>query len=121
MKRQIAQFSLVVRDYDDAIRFYTEKLGFDLIEDKGMGAGKRWVVVAPRGSTARLLLAKAASASQAARVGDQGFSFSWRRTTSSATTGTCGPAGWCSWRSRAVQNASPADHKGALLAAGLEY
>ncbi|MGA2615215.1 MAG: VOC family protein [Spirochaetia bacterium] len=38
MKRQIAQFSLVVRDYDDAIRFYTEKLGFDLIEDKGMGA-----------------------------------------------------------------------------------
>jgi len=71
VKRQIAQFALVVRDYDEAIRFYTERLGFDLVEDTALDSRKRWVVVAPRGSTATLLLAKASSDSQSSRVGDQ--------------------------------------------------
>ncbi len=71
MKREIALFALVVRDYDEAIKFYTEKAGFDLLEDTEQAGGKRWVVVAPRGSTARLLLAKASSASQSSRIGDQ--------------------------------------------------
>jgi predicted enzyme related to lactoylglutathione lyase len=71
MDRRIAQFALVVRDYDEAIDFYTHCVGFDLIEDKRLDGEKRWVVVAPRGSTARLLLAKAASQPQSSRVGDQ--------------------------------------------------
>jgi catechol 2,3-dioxygenase-like lactoylglutathione lyase family enzyme len=69
--RQITQFSLVVRDYDEAIDFYTRRVGFDLIEDTPLAAGKRWVVVAPRASAARLLLAKASSPLQSQRVGDQ--------------------------------------------------
>ncbi len=71
MDRHIAMVALVVRDYDEAIDFYTRRAGFDLIEDTPLQAGKRWVVVAPRGSAARLLLAKAASDSQRSRVGDQ--------------------------------------------------
>ncbi len=61
----------MVRDYDEAIDFYTRCVGFELIEDAQLEGGKRWVVVAPRGSTARLLLAKASSASQVGRIGDQ--------------------------------------------------
>ncbi len=71
MSQQIAQAALVVRDYDEAIDFYTRCVGFELIEDAQLEGGKRWVVVAPRGSTARLLLAKASSASQVGRIGDQ--------------------------------------------------
>jgi catechol 2,3-dioxygenase-like lactoylglutathione lyase family enzyme len=71
MDRQIAMATLVVRDYDEAIDFYTRRAGFDLIEDTPLPAGKRWVVVAPRGSAARLLLAKASTDSQRSRVGDQ--------------------------------------------------
>ena len=65
--------TLVVRDYDEAIEFYTEKLGFSLIEDTALGSGRRWVVVAPPGAEggASLLLARAASPGQAERVGDQ--------------------------------------------------
>jgi catechol 2,3-dioxygenase-like lactoylglutathione lyase family enzyme len=62
--------ALLVRDYDEAIGFYVGKLGFALAEDTDMGAGKRWVVVRPKGSEAGLLLAKA-TAEQAARIGDQ--------------------------------------------------
>jgi catechol 2,3-dioxygenase-like lactoylglutathione lyase family enzyme len=63
--------SLLVRDYDEAIAYYTTTLGFDLVEDTELGGGKRWVLVAPgRGGTA-LLLARAATPEQAARVGDQ--------------------------------------------------
>jgi lactoylglutathione lyase len=70
--RSIARVALVVRDYDEAIAFFTEALRFSLIEDTPLGGGKRWVVVAPPGSTGTaLLLAKAASPEQAARVGDQ--------------------------------------------------
>lgn len=71
MKQQIAALALLVRDYDEAIAFYTEKLGFDLVEDTPLSPGKRWVLVAPPGGGARLLLAKAADDRQAARIGDQ--------------------------------------------------
>ena len=72
MKQHIAQLALVVGDYDEAIRFYTEKLNFQLIEDTPMSATKRWVVVAPPGSTGcHLLLAKAANPEQQTRVGNQ--------------------------------------------------
>lgn len=69
----IATVALVVRDYHEALGFYCEKLGFDLIEDTALENGKRWVVVAPgSGQGARLLLAKAEGEAQQARVGDQG-------------------------------------------------
>ncbi len=68
----LAHIALVVRDYDEAIVWYTRVLGFDLIEDTDLGAGKRWVLIAPpRARETRLLLAKAATPAQAARVGDQ--------------------------------------------------
>jgi catechol 2,3-dioxygenase-like lactoylglutathione lyase family enzyme len=72
MKSRIATVSLLVRDYDEAIAFYCRKLSFSLIEDTALGGGKRWVLVAPPdGAGARLLLARADGAAQAARVGDQ--------------------------------------------------
>jgi catechol 2,3-dioxygenase-like lactoylglutathione lyase family enzyme len=73
MSRMIAQLSLLVRDYDEAIAFYVSKLGFVLIEDTPLGETKRWVVVAPSADAAgcRLLLAKAADEAQSSRVGDQ--------------------------------------------------
>ena len=68
----LALSTLVVRDYDEAIAFYTGALGFELREDTPLGAGKRWVVVAPAGSTGGgILLAEAADTQQRARVGDQ--------------------------------------------------
>jgi catechol 2,3-dioxygenase-like lactoylglutathione lyase family enzyme len=69
--QQLSMIALVVRDYDEAIAYYTRVLGFDLIEDTAMSATKRWVIVAPPGSGARLLLAKAVGAAQEARIGDQ--------------------------------------------------
>jgi catechol 2,3-dioxygenase-like lactoylglutathione lyase family enzyme len=64
--------TLVVRDYDEAIAYYVDVLGFELREDTPLGAGKRWVVVAPPGARETgLLLARAATAGQEARVGDQ--------------------------------------------------
>jgi catechol 2,3-dioxygenase-like lactoylglutathione lyase family enzyme len=72
MKQQIAHLALVVDDYDDAIRFYTEKIGFSLVEDTVMSPKKRWVVVAPKNSNGcSLLLAKAANDEQKTRVGNQ--------------------------------------------------
>ena len=63
----------MVRDYDEAIQFYVNVLEFTLIEDTAIPAqDKRWVVVAPRGSTGpRLLLARAADDEQASRIGNQ--------------------------------------------------
>jgi len=70
--QQIGYVALVVRDYDEAIEFYQQKLDFVLIEDTVLDASKRWVLVAPRGSTGtRLLLAKAASPEQTTRIGNQ--------------------------------------------------
>ena len=71
MTQRIAQLSLLVRDYDEAIAFYVGKLGFDLIEDTALSETKRWVVVAPKGGGARLLLAQASGERQIAAVGDQ--------------------------------------------------
>lgn len=72
MTQTIGLITLLVRDYDEAISFYTDKLGFILIEDADMGGGKRWVTVAPPGSGGtRLLLAKAATPEQETRVGNQ--------------------------------------------------
>jgi catechol 2,3-dioxygenase-like lactoylglutathione lyase family enzyme len=69
--RHIAHVSLVVHDYDEAIAFYTQKLGFDLIEDTWLSNEKRWVLVMPKGSTCSLLLAKATTNAQSAVVGSQ--------------------------------------------------
>lgn len=73
MRQHLGLTALVVRDYDEAIRFYVDTLGFTLVEDACVPEqDKRWVVVAPPGATeSRLLLARAANAEQAARVGDQ--------------------------------------------------
>ncbi|MFE0820287.1 VOC family protein [Streptomyces sp. NPDC058794] len=68
----IALVALVVDDYDDAIRFYTEALGFRLAEDSPRPDGSRWVVVEPgAGGGTALLLARAKGERQRARVGDQ--------------------------------------------------
>ena len=70
--QQIIHMALVVADYDEAIAFYTGKIGFELVEDTVLSDTKRWVLVRPKGSDgACLLLAKAASEDQKSRVGNQ--------------------------------------------------
>jgi catechol 2,3-dioxygenase-like lactoylglutathione lyase family enzyme len=72
MTRRISEVALLVRDYDEAIRFFAESLGFELLEDTPLAGGKRWVRVAPqRGAGTALLLARAASPEQDAAVGRQ--------------------------------------------------
>ena len=72
MNQRLVQMALVVADYDEAIRFYTGVLGFELVEDTQMSETKRWVVVKPKGAGVfSLLLAKAASEEQKAVVGNQ--------------------------------------------------
>lgn len=71
MENHINQITLVVKDYDEAIAFYTQKLHFDLIEDTVLSETKRWVVVAPKNSQCRLLLAKSANDEQLKSVGNQ--------------------------------------------------
>ncbi|WP_415715180.1 VOC family protein [Roseibium sp.] len=72
MKQIIGAITLVVPDYDAAIAFYVGKLGFDLIEDTRLTDTKRWVLVAPKGSTeSRLLLAQADGKAQEAAIGNQ--------------------------------------------------
>ena len=68
---RISLTALLVADYDAAIGFYVGKCGFELREDTDQGAGRRWVVVAPKGGEASLLLAKASGEEQQARIGDQ--------------------------------------------------
>lgn len=71
MRQSLALVTLVVRDYDEAIAWYTQALGFELREDTPLGGGKRWVTVAPRGGDGTgLLLAQAADERQRERVGD---------------------------------------------------
>ena len=70
-RRGIALTTLVVRDYDEAVAFYRDKIGFALIEDTPLGGGKRWVVMAPAPGGAALLFARADGETQAARIGDQ--------------------------------------------------
>ena len=81
MKQYLAQTTLVIRDYDEAIDFYVNTLGFTLVKDSPVPdphmpeADKRWVVVAPPGSPgapeSRLLLAKAVAPEQESRIGNQ--------------------------------------------------
>ena len=73
VRQTIGQVALVVRDYDEAIDFYVGVLGFSVIEDVAIQAqDKRWVVVAPPGSTgSSLLLAKAVDDDQSSRIGNQ--------------------------------------------------
>ena len=70
--QRIAHIALVVKDYDEAIRFYTEKLNFILIEDTALTDSKRWVLIAPPGAKeCCLLLAKAVNERQEASIGNQ--------------------------------------------------
>lgn len=73
MKQEIIHIALVVRDYDEAINFYTEKLNFTLIEDTYQPEqDKRWVVVAPPGSSGTtILLARASKSEQEPFIGNQ--------------------------------------------------
>ena len=72
MSQTIAQVTLVVRDYDEAIAFYTQKLFFTLVEDTPLPEEqKRWVVVAPPGGGTGILLARASKPEQEAFVGNQ--------------------------------------------------
>lgn len=72
VKQKIAHVTLVVKDYDEAIAFYTKKLDFKLVEDKKLDETKRWVILAPPGGQeCCLLLAKASNDNQRSRVGDQ--------------------------------------------------
>jgi len=72
MKQRLAHIAIVVNDYDQAIKFYTGKLHFDLVEDTQLSETKRWVLVRPKGGDSTcLLLAKAASEEQLSRVGNQ--------------------------------------------------
>jgi len=72
MQQKIGYVALVVREYDEAIAFYTQSLGFSLIEDTNLGGGKRWVRVRPPGSAGTdLLLALAVNPEQTSRIGNQ--------------------------------------------------
>jgi catechol 2,3-dioxygenase-like lactoylglutathione lyase family enzyme len=72
MQQTLAHIALVVRDYDEAIDYYTRVLGFELLQDEVLGPGKRWVLVAPRGNRGTsLLLARAANPEQQSRIGNQ--------------------------------------------------
>ena len=72
MKQTLGYVALVVRDYDEALAFYTGTLNFRVIEDTRLSGDKRWVLIAPPGSQgATLLLARAATPEQASRIGNQ--------------------------------------------------
>lgn len=72
MKQYIAMMTYLVNDYDEAIKYFTEKLKFVLVEDTDRGNGKRWVRVTPQGSDGFcLLLAKATTEEQIKAVGNQ--------------------------------------------------
>ena len=71
MSRHLGMITLVVRDYDEAIAWYTKVLGFSLVSDTPLSDAKRWVVVAPEKGDSRLLLAKADGEMQEASIGNQ--------------------------------------------------
>ena len=77
MLPRLAALSLLVRDYDEAIAFFTGAMDFELIEDSPRGEGKRWVHVAPRGGGSGLVLAQAANERQRAGIGEQGGGRVW--------------------------------------------
>ena len=72
MAQFISTLALLVPDYDEAKAYYTDSLGFELIEDTDLGQGKRWVTMSPPGAReTRLLLARAATPEQVSRIGNQ--------------------------------------------------
>jgi catechol 2,3-dioxygenase-like lactoylglutathione lyase family enzyme len=72
MTRKIGYVTLLVRDYDEAVAYYTQALGFELVEDKPLAPDKRWVLVAPRkGEGTCLLLAKASTPGEMRQIGSQ--------------------------------------------------
>lgn len=72
MKQHLGAISVLVRDYDEALAYYTGVLGFQLVEDTNLGGGKRWVLVAPPGAgECRLLLAQARKPAEIAAIGNQ--------------------------------------------------
>lgn len=72
MAQRIGFVAVVVRDYDEALAYFTKVLGFELVEDTSLGPQKRWILVAPPGSQDTcLLLARAANPEQASRIGNQ--------------------------------------------------
>lgn len=71
MSRHIGMVTLVVRDYDEAIAWYTGTLGFSLVSDTALSPTKRWVVVAPEKDGAKILLAQADNDAQMASIGNQ--------------------------------------------------
>ena len=77
VQQHIGSLALVVKDYDDAIEFYTQKLNFELVEDTDLGDGKRWVLISPpnsnraNSSRTNLLLAKATTPEQMSAIGNQ--------------------------------------------------
>ena len=72
MKQDLVNIALVVNDYDESIRFYTEKLAFELVEDTRLSDVKRWVRIRPANSDGCcLLLAKAVDDEQRSRIGNQ--------------------------------------------------
>jgi len=78
MNQRLAHITLLVREYDEALAFYTDVLGFSLASDLDMGEGKRWVVVVPPGSVGcGLLLAEAKTEEEKRRVGQQGAGRVW--------------------------------------------
>jgi catechol 2,3-dioxygenase-like lactoylglutathione lyase family enzyme len=98
MPQYLAHIALIVRDYDEAIAWFTGVLGFTLVEDTPLEGAKRWVLVAPPGAgdnAATLLLARAATPEQAASIGNQagGRVFLFLRTDDSGATITPSPPG----------------------------
>jgi catechol 2,3-dioxygenase-like lactoylglutathione lyase family enzyme len=72
MNQRLANIALIVKDYDEAITFYVEKLKFELVEDTKLSENKRWVLIKPKGQQDFcLLLAKAANDEQKSRIGNQ--------------------------------------------------
>ncbi len=70
-RRRIGSVTLLVRDYDEAKAYYSGVLGFAVVEDTPLEGGKRWVLLAPPSGETGILLAKAVTPQQAARIGDQ--------------------------------------------------
>ncbi len=77
MGLRLALVAVVVPDYDLALSFFVDTLGFELLEDTDMGGGKRWVRVAPEGAETQFLLARAVGEQQEAAIGNQGGGRVW--------------------------------------------
>lgn len=78
LKQHIGSIALVVKDYDEAIEFYTKKLSFELVEDTDLGEGKRWVLITPPNSNGtHILLAQATEPEQHDAVGNQAGGRVW--------------------------------------------